>query len=554
MRQIKDLLYRMLIAQCICFALGFYAANCAGQGAVKLEFADKESGEPIFARVFFTKSAKKISRPRKVLFAGHQWLAEKSMQLAPPNGDFEFTIQRGPEFSEIHGGFTIEPRAKDTVPIDVPRSISMRDEKWFSGDHLSSLPLSELQRWQFADAVDMAVSVESKVATSQGPTKATIATKATLETNANGSNVIEAHSAKLNGLGLFSTSRLIQWEHGALAIHGIESTEDANGAKPQGVEAFQVLAEGKNRTEMVAELVRPWSRDVPLLLASDAIRAIQILSSYNRPGGDDRLVMGKGPNKGILGKVLLPNEKDKTPSDVFAPIDQDDMVRFKDARAVGKLSESIYWQMLEAGFKITPTAGSGFDNNDTHVGYNRVYAFSETTPSATSWWQAIYQGRTFVTNGPLLRASINGMPPGSLQTSYRSQSISLDIAVSLSVREPVDYLDVVFNGDTIYSAKLEDHYKRGEFPLIEIDRSGWLVIRVVTEHNKGYRYATTAPFYFVFDSKPRISKKAVSFFQRWQRAAQASLAESPDQLKDYQTWLERSSAFWDSREKDCNAE
>ena len=146
------------------------------------------------------------------------------------------------------------------------------------------------------------------------------------------------------------------------------------------------------------------------------------------------------------------------------------------------------------------------------------------------------------------------MPPGSLQTSYRSQSISLDIAVSLSVRDPVDYLDVVFNGDTIYSAKLEDHYKRGEFPPIEIDRSGWLVIRVVTEHNKGYRYATTAPFYFVFDSKPRISKKAVSFFQRWQRAAQASLAESPDQLKDYQTWLERSSAFWDSREKDCNAQ
>ncbi len=547
MRQTKDLPRWILIAASVCFKLWFFAANCAGQGAVKLEFADKESGAPISARVFFEKATKKIPRPRNVLFASDQWLAEKSMQLSPPNGDFEFIVRRGPEFSEIRGGFTIEPRAKDTVPIDVPRSISMRDEKWFSGDHISWLPRTELRRWQFADAVDMAVSVQSKNEKNPLDSKATIAPKV------NTYKAVESNSANLVGLGLASTSRLFQWEHGALAIHGSDTAENASSANPQVVEAFQLLDGGKDRQDMVAELVRPWSRDVPFLLATDSIRAIQILSSYNRPGGDDRLIMGNGP-KGVLGKVLLSNGKAKTPSEVFAPIDPDDMLRFKDARGVGKLSEAMFWQMLEAGFKITPTAGSGFDNNDTNVGYNRVYAYSETTPTESSWWQAIHQGRTFVTNGPLLRANINGMPPGSVQSSYRSQSIALDIAVSLSVRDPVDYLDVVFNGETIYSAKLEDHYKRGEFPPIAIDKSGWLVIRVVTEHRNGYRYATTAPFYFVFDGKPRVSKKSVSFFQLWQRSAEASFAESPDQTKDYKPWLDRLNAFWDKRMSDSNTD
>ncbi len=548
MRQTKVLFCGMLIAQALIVAPCFFASKCVGQGAVQLEFADKESGEPVSARISFTKSAKKLTKPRNVLFASDHWLAEKRLPLILPNGDFEFTVQRGPEFSQIQGGFTIESRAKDTVRIDVPRSISMRDEKWYSGDHLSPLPPNELRRWQFADAVDLAVSAESNPATKPG------ATKTAIESKVKTSKSVDSQSPNLVGLGLDAVSRFLQWEHGAILLHGNGPREITSNALHDSVDAFQWLEDAKNRNDLVAELVRPWSRDVPLLLACDSIRSVQILSSCNRPGGDDRIVLGNVNDKRILGKALLTNGKDKTPSEIFAPFARDETVRFKDARGLGKLSEAIYWQMLEAGLKITPTAGSGFDGNDTHVGYNRVYAYHDTVPNEASWWQAIAKGHNFVTNGPLLRASINGLPPGSVQSSYRSQNISLDIAVSLAVRDPVDYLDVVFNGDTIYSAKLEEHYRRGEFPPIEINKSGWLVIRVVTEHTKGYRFATTAPFYFVFDGRPRVSKKGVSFFQQWQNAAEASLAESVDELAKYQPWIARSKPFWESRLRDSNAE
>jgi hypothetical protein len=524
-----------------CLLFSPLLASLQAQGMVEFQFSDSKSGEPVSARMLFTKSAKRLTRPKKLLFSGEQWLAEQSFQLAPPNGEFEFLVQRGPEFNEIRGGFTIEPRAKDKIPIAIPRSIDMHAEHWYSGDHLSGIPLHDLQRWQLADAVDLVVSTGA-VDPSNVPPKIANSTDSRRKMD---------QSPQLSesvGLGLGCESVRLDWGSGAVLLHGskalatkITSTSESMQSLDNAIET----AEG-----VVPELIRPWSRDVPLLLASNSIRSVQILSTSNRPNGDDRLAWNKEPADGAYGKIQIANGKEKSVSEVFAPMNPVEMIRFKDARAVGKISEAIYWQMLEAGMRITPTAGSGFlganDKNETQVGYNRVYLYSESTPNQASWWQAISKGHTFVSNGPLLRANINGVPPGSVQTSYRSQSIPIDISVSLSVRDPVDYLDVVFNGETLYSAKLEDHYKRGEFPPLEIDKSGWLVIRVVTDHAKGYRFATTAPFYFVFDAQPRISRKAVEFFQNWHRAAVESINKTPD-LKHYEAWIERSQRFWDAR-------
>ena len=186
----KNLLLVILFGTTACLLQSFFPTLCVGQGAITLEFADKESGEPVSARIAFTKSAKKLSRPRKILFAGDQWLAEKKFQINPPNGEFEFIVMRGPEFSEIKGGFTIEPRARDTVSVEIPRSINMHMEHWYSGDHLSSLPYHELSRWQMADAVDLAVST----------------------VNTNELNPIQSKTMEPIGLLLGTRSRYLEWE------------------------------------------------------------------------------------------------------------------------------------------------------------------------------------------------------------------------------------------------------------------------------------------------------------------------------------------------------
>jgi hypothetical protein len=81
-----------------------------------------------------------------------------------------------------------------------------------------------------------------------------------------------------------------------------------------------------------------------------------------------------------------------------------------------------------------------------------------------------------------------------------------------------------------------------------------LVIRVVTERQTGYCFATTAPFYFEFDGKPRVSRRAVSFFQNWLKACAKDLESKPDELQRYGPWLQRAEVFWQSRLHESNSE
>ncbi|MCY2978498.1 MAG: CehA/McbA family metallohydrolase [Planctomycetota bacterium] len=535
------------------------------QGSVDMEFVDSASGEPILARMMFTKSTRKVARPKKLLFSGDQWLAEPKFPLSVANGDFEFIVRRGPEFTEIRGGFTIEPRAKDVVLVEVPRAIDMHAEHWYSGDHLSSLPIGSLSRWQQADAVDLVVSVAAPEEPQAAAAKQTKPSKSKDRVEE-----VKVNNAESLGLKLNTRSRLLDWQHGSILLHREPPTaqpaQAANqpsskqGALPESATmtaalAFELLDTAKRTEGVIPELVRLWDRDVPILLGNESIRSVQLLSNFNRPNSDDRLMLAseKG-SKTLRGKIQITRGKERIASELFAPIGAEEELKFKDARGVGRLNEYLYWQMLEAGLRLTPTASSDFAVNETHVGYNRVYIYSEEQPTEATWWQAISQGRTVVTNGPLLRAIVNAMPPGSVQSSYRGQSIPIDIGVSLSVREPVDYLDVIFNGETMYSAKLEDHYKRGEFPPMEIDQSGWLVIRVITAHEKGYRLATTAPFYFEFDGKPRVSRRAVDFFEDWLAKSKAAIAAVPKELEQMRPWIADAEQFWKRCRVESNVE
>jgi hypothetical protein len=279
-----------------------------------------------------------------------------------------------------------------------------------------------------------------------------------------------------------------------------------------------------DKSAIHVELTRPWELHVPVMLATENIDSIQLLSEHLKP------------------LKALP---------LSATIRNPDGLRFKGKKGLGRLAEHIYWQMLEAGLRIPLTAGSGFNPvGDTMLGYNRVYAFFEQsmTPDPQSWWKQVKSGATLVTNGPLMVPSVNGLPPGSTQVGYRGQPIPLDIELDLTVRDPVEYLEVVFNGQSLYQARLEDHARRGSFPPLAISESGWLLIRVVTEHEESYRMTSTSPYYFEFENK-RVSRQAVRFFQDWLHESEASIRRDPEQTKRLQSLLDNATDFWASQLK-----
>ena len=96
------------------------------------------------------------------------------------------------------------------------------------------------------------------------------------------------------------------------------------------------------------------------------------------------------------------------------------------------------------------------------------------------------------------------------------QSIELMIALTLSTRDKIRYLEIIKNGRSEIEANLDDFQASGgKLPPIKFDASGWFLVRAITDNNKTYRYATTAPYYVEVGYQPRISRGSVQFFLDW---------------------------------------
>jgi hypothetical protein len=514
------------------FSLAFlYKNSLCAQGTVEVGFFSKESGDPISARIEFTEPLNRPPKPQGSLVAGRQILVERVAKLSPPIGKYEFIVRRGIEFSDVRTGFELEPNAKNAFEVYVPHKTSMRDFRWYSGDLLSLMPVDLTSRWMKADDLDLVATTASTRPLNNSSTR-----KAGTEGASFSSDLVTPSPQKAGAKGeegldrvQASSIRLDRLGQAGLLIH-------RSGVVAPKVPTIESFIEASARDAVHIEVTKPWERDVPLLLATDQIDSVQLLSEH-----------------------LLPDSGDPITNAIRNP----DKLRFKGKKALGRLGEYLYWQMLEAGLRLPPTAGSGFDGKaSTHLGYNRVYVFipEAQEPSEETWWSQLKSGHTIVTNGPLLRTTINDLPPGSVFTGQPSIPINLNIALELTVRDRVEYLDVIFNGSALYQARLEDHSQRGEFPELSIDRSGWLVLRVVTEHENSYRLATTAPFYFDFDNQPRVSRAAVQFFADWLEESTLliendnSIQSDPTVKATYKELADKARHFWSDQAKKATAE
>jgi hypothetical protein len=237
------------------------------------------------------------------------------------------------------------------------------------------------------------------------------------------------------------------------------------------------------------------------------------------------LASGRVDSIAVLSEhVTLDGRSDIKLSEMFHP----EPNLFKGGRGPGRLVENLYWQVLETGLRIPPSAGSGVGRSSSPLGYNRVYVALPTSPrTRDAWWDGLRAGRSFVTNGPLLRATVNDQLPGHVFQMPAGQTLKLDVALTLTVADPVEYVDVIFNGEAIYHARLDEYAKQGgKIPLLEVAESGWLIIRVVAQRDETYRMAMTAPYYVEFGGQRRISRKACEMFSQWLESSSAERKEA----------------------------
>jgi len=245
----------------------------------------------------------------------------------------------------------------------------------------------------------------------------------------------------------------------------------------------------------------PYAWNLPAWLAEGKVEAIELI------------------NRHALRRGVVDNESDGRPRD---------KTLFPGPRGNGRWAETVYYHVLNCGLRIPPVAGSGSGANDNPVGTNRVYVFCGSEFSPAAWWEGLVDGRVFVTNGPLLRPSVQGEPPGYVFQMPAGQTISLEVGLNLATRVPVEYLQVIKNGSVDVEVRLADWKdKKGKLPPVKFDASGWFLVRAVTSNPQTYQFASTGPYYVQQADRPRISRKSVQFFLDWVLAAEARIRELP---------------------------
>ena len=136
------------------------------------------------------------------------------------------------------------------------------------------------------------------------------------------------------------------------------------------------------------------------------------------------------------------------------------------------------------------------------VGYNRVYVHLDEPFTVEAFYRNLRQGRSFVTNGPMLFFDSVEMPGGRIQLNVEAVS-----------REPLDRIEIVANGEVIEAFEAPEN--KTEFHTTLEMQEGlhtWVAARCFTRNDSTIRMAHSQPIYL----KGRWNThEDATFFLRW---------------------------------------
>lgn len=484
------------------------AAGKPGEGKLELTIVDEATKQPVPCRVHLKNQA---GVPRKV-YALPFWFDHFNCpgraELTLARGNYTFTVERGPEYAESSGHFRIEDFADDRKTVPLRRAVDMKAEGWWSGDLHVRRPQRDLALAMPGDDLHVAP-------------------------------VVTWHNKKNEyGSGQLPSPRLVSLDGdrycdllagcdarvgGTLLFFGLAAPLEIVDARPDVPSSVTLLRQARQQPGVWIDAANPASWDLPLWLAGGLVDSIQIANEQLQRGGMKKL---EPPGK----------PRDKSKGD--------------EPRDRAQWWQRIYFNVLEAGLRLPPSAGSGSGVEPNPLGYNRVYvALDGEKLDYDAWWQGFRQGRVVVTNGPLIRPLANGEKPGHVFRIYPGEPLELDVMMNLTTRDSVRYVELIVNGAVAQTLPLAEWGKTGHFRPQTFTEGGWCLVRVVAEVDKTYRFAMSAPWYVeVGGGKPRVSRRAAQFFLDWvdERAGRMALPEGPDRSV-LEAQIAEARAFWQGR-------
>ena len=201
-------------------------------------------------------------------------------------------------------------------------------------------------------------------------------------------------------------------------------------------------------------------------------------------------------------------------------------------------TSEAWYRLLNLGLPIAPSAGSDTMQNfyrTMPVGSTRIYAKPDGAMNLPNYLAAVKKGRSFVTNGPLMKFSANGKQAGDVITAANGQSVEWKIE-AFSVL-PVEKVEIIVNGKVAWSGK--GFTGRQTFAgEINAPDGGWITARIYGGAVKppfadSYPFAHSAPVWFnrVGSADAASAKAAAQDLLRWMDVAERRLNQGYEGAK-----------------------
>lgn len=198
---------------------------------------------------------------------------------------------------------------------------------------------------------------------------------------------------------------------------------------------------------------------------------------------------------------------------------------------LNRIEFQLWYDLLNHGFRIPAAAGTDASVNrttDPMLGGYRVYAqVGNGAWNHPQWLEAVRSGRSFVTNGPLIRNfQVGEGVPGSVLTRTANEAYSIPVTYDIVSQWPIQYAALVVNGSyqRILTPTGDKRTLVGTTTANVYGKSGWVALFVYAPWlNPGtfftfgsLLYAHSSPVYVDVAGAPlKFGGADPTYYVRW---------------------------------------
>ncbi|MEX2137818.1 MAG: CehA/McbA family metallohydrolase [Pirellulales bacterium] len=483
---------------------------------LEIKVADA-AGEPLPCRVHLRNERGEPQRVAGQPFWHDHFVCSGDIATELNPGVYDYEVERGPEYERKAGKIECVAGKTTELGLTLKRVANLRQAGWYSGDLHVHRPLEEIEQLMAAEDLDFAPVI----------------------TWWNNRNLWKDRAIPRQLTRSFDGHRLYQVmagederEGGALLYFGLDRPLDLTGSKREVPSPMFFVEEARQRNANVwIDIEKPFWWDVPVWLASGRMTSIGLANNH------------------MCRSSMLANEAWGKPRD---------RGRLPDPRGNGFWTQEIYYQLLNSGLRIPPSAGSASGVLPNPVGYNRIYVHLDKPFTPETWFEALARGQSFVTNGPLLVVKANDQLPGATFKAEDGKGLAVNLEIQLTSTDRISRLELIHNGEVVKTIDCSDELTQQRTVRFTLDEPGWFLVCAVADVEKTFRFASTAPWFVETDAaKHRISRRSAQFFLDWTderiRRVKANLADEVD-LRQVLPWHDRARTFWAQRVEMANAE